>query len=215
VSAAAEPRIETEASGQPPYAVGSSLSLQERQYRTLKNADMFGVFDLSGNIQPYPGGTEGLYNRDTRHLSVFDLTIGGGRPVLLSSTLRDDNGAMICDLANPDLVRGDEVMVEHSVIHMRRTRFMINATCFERIQLRSFSSKAHLIRLEIAFDADFKDLFEVRGTPRAKHGRIEPAELTDSSVTLAYNGLDDKRRQTRLRFSPTPTTLDGGQAISI
>ena len=96
---------------------------------------------------------------------------------------------------------------------MRRTRFMINATCFERVQLRSFSTKAHLIRLEIAFDADFKDLFEVRGTPRAKHGRIEPAELTDSSVTLAYTGLDDKRRQTRLRFSPTPTTLDGGQAV--
>jgi glycogen debranching enzyme len=213
VSAAAEPRTETPAIGQPPYAVGSSLSLQERQYRTLKNADMFGVFDLSGNIQPYAGGTEGLYNRDTRHLSVFDLTIGGGRPVLLSSTLRDDNGAMICDLANPDLMRDEQVVVEHSVIHIRRTRFMINATCFERIQLRSFSSVPHFIRLELAFGADFKDLFEVRGTPRAKHGRTLPAEITDSSVTLGYTGLDDKRRQTRLRFSPTPTRLDSGQAM--
>jgi glycogen debranching enzyme len=213
VSAAAEPRTETPAIGQPPYAVGSSLSLQERQYRTLKNADMFGVFDLSGNIQPYAGGTEGLYNRDTRHLSVFDLTIGGGRPVLLSSTLRDDNGAMICDLANPDLMQDEQVVVEHSVIHIRRTRFMINATCFERIQLRSFSSVPHFIRLELAFGADFKDLFEVRGTPRAKHGRTLPAEITDSSVTLGYTGLDDKRRQTRLRFSPTPTRLDSGQAM--
>jgi glycogen debranching enzyme len=211
-AAAADPRTQTEAHGEPPYAVGSSLSLQERQYRTLKNADMFGVFDLSGNIQPYEGGTEGLYNRDTRHLSVFDLTIGGGRPVLLSSTLRDDNGALICDLANPDLMLGDKVVVEHSVIHIRRTRFMINATCFERIQLRSFSSEAHLFRLEVAFDADFKDLFEVRGTPRAKHGRTEPAEVTESSVTLGYVGLDDKRRQTRLRFSPQPSALDGCRA---
>jgi glycogen debranching enzyme len=213
MSAAAEPRTKADADGAPPYAVGSSLSLQERQYRTLKNADMFGVFDLSGNIAPYEGGTEGLYNRDTRHLSVFDLTIGGGRPVLLSSTLRDDNGALICDLANPDLSRDGQVIVEHSVIHIRRTRFMINATCFERVQLRSFSSTAHLVRLELAFDSDFKDLFEVRGTHRAKHGRIEPPEITENSVTLGYTGLDDKRRQTRLRFSPTPTKLDGGQAM--
>jgi glycogen debranching enzyme len=201
-----------DAAGEPPYAVGASLSLQERQYRTLKNADMFGVFDLSGNILPYEGGTEGLYNRDTRHLSVFDLTIGGGRPVLLSSTLRDDNAALICDLANPDLSLDGKVVVEHSVIHIRRTRFMINATCFERIQLRSFSSEPHLVRLELAFDADFADLFEVRGTPRARHGTHEPAQVTESSVTLGYMGLDAKRRVTRLRFSPKPAALDGSRA---
>jgi glycogen debranching enzyme len=213
LSAAAELHTQIDPDGKPPYAVGSSVSLQERQYRTLKNADMFGVFDLSGNIQPYESGTEGLYNRDTRHLSLFDLTIGGGRPVLLSSTLRNDNGALICDLANPDLIEGDQVVVEHSVIHLRRTRFMINATCFERVQLRSFSSKAHSIRLQFAFAADFQDLFEVRGTPRAKHGRMEPPDITESSVTLGYTGLDDKRRQTRLRFSPTPSGLDGVHAM--
>jgi len=213
LSAAAELHTQIDPDGKPPYAVGSSVSLQERQYRTLKNADMFGVFDLSGNIQPYEGGTEGLYNRDTRHLSVFDLTIGGGRPVLLSSTLRNDNGALICDLANPDLMEGDQVAVEHSVIHMRRTRFMINATCFERVQLRSFSSKTHSIRLQFTFGADFQDLFEVRGTPRAKHGRMEPPEITESSVMLGYIGLDDKRRQTRLRFSPIPSGLDGAHAM--
>jgi glycogen debranching enzyme len=213
VSASPKTEPDPDSAGAPPYAVGASLSLQERQYRTLKNADMFGVFDLSGNILRYEGGTEGLYNRDTRHLSVFDLTIGGGRPVLLSSTLRDDNGALICDLANPDLFHDGKEVVEHSVIHMRRTRFMINATCFERIQLRSFSSMPHLIRLELAFDADFADLFEVRGTPRAKRGTREPAELTDSSVTLGYVGLDAKRRTTRLRFSPTPAALDGDHAI--
>ncbi|MBW4023382.1 MAG: amylo-alpha-1,6-glucosidase [Proteobacteria bacterium] len=216
---AAEPRAATEAdtdtdgTGARPYAVGGSLSLQERQYRTLKNADMFGVFDLSGNINPYENGTEGLYNRDTRHLSLFDLTIGGGRPVLLSSTLRDDNAALICDLANPDLSQDGRVVVDHSVIHLRRTRFMINATCFERIQLRSFSSRPHVIRLEIAFSADFVDLFEVRGTHRDKHGKLGEPEVADSQVTLSYTGLDDKRRQTRLRFSPKPTGLDGGHAI--
>ena len=197
---------------EPPYAVGATLSLQERQYRTLKNGDMFGVFDLSGNILPYEGGTEGLYNRDTRHLSVFDLTIGGGRPVLLSSTLRDDNTALICDLANPDLTRDGKVVVDHSVIHIRRVRFMINATLFERVQIRSFSHEPQLVRLEFSFDADFADLFEVRGTTRTRHGTRQPTEVDETSVTLAYIGLDERRRTTRLRFSPTPDALDGSRA---
>ncbi|MCB8883237.1 amylo-alpha-1,6-glucosidase [Acidisoma cellulosilytica] len=197
---------------EPPYAVGATLSLQERQYRTLKNGDMFGIFDLSGNILPYDGGTEGLYNRDTRHLSVFDLTIGGGRPVLLSSTLREDNTALICDLANPDLTRDGTVVLDHSMVHVRRVRFMINATLFERIQIRSFAHEPQLIRLEFTFDSDFADLFEVRGTPRVRRGTRQAPDVDEASVTLGYVGLDEKRRTTRLRFSPQPTTLDGGRA---
>jgi glycogen debranching enzyme len=197
---------------EPPYAVGATLSLQEKQYRTLKNGDMFGIFDLSGNILPYARGTEGLYNRDTRHLSVFDLTIGGGRPVLLSSTIRDDNTALICDLANPDLSRDGHVVLDHSMIHIRRVRFMINATLFERLQIRSFAHEPQLVRIELSFESDFADLFEVRGTPRTRHGTRQPAEVDETSVTLGYVGLDAKRRTTRLRFSPQPTVLDGSRA---
>ncbi|HTI00153.1 MAG TPA: amylo-alpha-1,6-glucosidase [Acidisoma sp.] len=199
-------------SQEPPYAVGATVSLQERQYRTLKSGDMFGVFDLSGNILPYEGGTEGLYNRDTRHLSVFELSIGGGRPVLLSSTLRDDNTALICDLSNPDLSQDGRVVIEHGAIHIRRTRFMINATCFERIQVRSFAQEAQRVRLEFAFNSDFTDLFEVRGTPRTRHGTLEAAAVEADRVTLGYQGLDGHRRTTVLRFSPQPSALDGSRA---
>jgi len=195
-----------------PQAMGATVSLQERQYRTLKNADMFGVFDLSGNILPYEGGTEGLYNRDTRHLSVFDLSVGGGRPVLLSSTIRDDNTALICDLSNPDLSRDSRVVLEHGIVHIRRTRFMINATCFERIQLRSFAQEPARLRLDISFDSDFADLFEVRGATRPRRGTREAPAITADQVTLGYRGLDGHRRSTTLRFSPHPTALDGSRA---
>lgn len=203
---------EPENGQEPPYAVGATVSLQERQYRTLKNGDMFGVFDLSGNILPYEGGTEGLYNRDTRYLSVFELSIGGGRPVLLSSTLRDDNTALICDLSNPDLSQNGKVVIEHGVIHIRRTRFLINSTLFERIQIRSFAREAQRVRLDFAFDSDFADLFEVRGTPRTRHGTREAAVVEADRVTLGYLGLDGERRTTALRFSPRPAALDGSRA---
>ena len=43
-----------------------------------KAGDTFGVFDHGGDILSLMGGTDGLYHRDTRHLSRFDLALGGG-----------------------------------------------------------------------------------------------------------------------------------------
>src|SRR3546814_6965123 len=54
-----------------------------------------------------PGSPEGLYHRDTRHLSHLYLTINDTRPILLSSGLRDDNAMLTCDLTNPDFAGGD------------------------------------------------------------------------------------------------------------
>ena len=35
------------------------------------------------------------------------MTLDGARPMLLSSTLRDDNATLTCDLTNPDLLDAD------------------------------------------------------------------------------------------------------------
>ena len=53
------------------------------------------------------GGAQGVYYRDTRHLSHFTLAIDRAPPLLLSSSLRDDNATLTCDLTNPDLHDGE------------------------------------------------------------------------------------------------------------
>ncbi|MBO0710218.1 MAG: amylo-alpha-1,6-glucosidase, partial [Acetobacteraceae bacterium] len=80
------------------YAIAAPASLQQRRSRTLKHGDMFGVFDRNGDILAGEGFAEGVYYRDTRHLSRLELLIGGGRPMLLSSSTRDDNATLTCDL---------------------------------------------------------------------------------------------------------------------
>ena len=73
------------------FFVPATASLHERRPRTLKHGDTFAVFDHSGDAISGHGSPEGLYHRDTRHLSHFYLTLMGGvRPILLSSALRDD-----------------------------------------------------------------------------------------------------------------------------
>ncbi|RSC30046.1 amylo-alpha-1,6-glucosidase [Agrobacterium sp. FDAARGOS_525] len=190
------------------FFIPAAASLQERRPRTLKHGDTFAVFDHNGDALSGPGSPEGLFHRDTRYLSHLYLTINGKRPMLLSSTLRDDNATLTCDLTNPDLFdeRG-KLILGHDLIHLRRSRFLWNARCYERLAIRNYDDRQQHIRIEIAFGADFADLFEVRGTARAKRGHALPSVVEQGSVVLSYIGLDERKRSTSLLFNPCPDKI--------
>jgi glycogen debranching enzyme len=187
------------------FFIPAAASLQERRPRTLKHGDTFAVFDHNGDAISGPGSPEGIFHCDTRYLSHLYLTINGQRPMLLSSTLRDDNATLTCDLTNPDLFdsRG-KLRLGHDLIHLRRSRFLWKARCYERLAIKNYDDRKQHIRVEIAFAADFADLFEVRGTARARKGRELPAVIEQGSVQLSYIGLDGRKRSTQLSFSPQP-----------
>ncbi len=196
------------------FFIPAAASLQERRPRTLKHGDTFAVFDHNGDALSGPGSPEGLFHRDTRYLSHLYLTINGKRPMLLSSTLRDDNATLTCDLTNPDLFdeRG-KLTLGHDLIHLRRSRFLWNARCYERLAIRNYDDRPQHVRIEMTFGADFADLFEVRGTARARRGRTLPSVLEQSSVVLSYIGLDERKRSTCLSFNPWPDEIRNDAAI--
>jgi hypothetical protein len=80
------------------FALSASSSLSELTPLVLKHDNAFGVFDAKGDAVASPGGTEGVYYCDTRHLSHFVITLNDRRPIVLSSTLHDDNTTLTCDL---------------------------------------------------------------------------------------------------------------------
>src|SRR5471030_1711199 len=80
------------------FVIPAAESFQQSRPRILKQGDTFGVFNHSGDATGGSSSPEGLYHHDTRHLAQFCLTINGAWPVLLSSTLRDDNSILTCDL---------------------------------------------------------------------------------------------------------------------
>jgi glycogen debranching enzyme len=189
-------------------------SLQERRPRTLKHGDTFGVFDHNGDAVSRPGSPEGIFHRDTRYLSHLCLTLDGHRPLLLSSTVRDDNALLICDLTNPDVLDADGGMVlTKDLVHVRRTRFLWKASAFERIALHNYDAAPRLVRLRLDFAADFADIFEVRGSERARRGTFHPATIRPDAVTLAYTGLDGRRREAHLSFEPAPSEIAADHAV--
>lgn len=196
------------------FAITAAASLENVRRLVLKHGDSFGVFDNYGDAISGPGSAEGLYYRDTRHLSNFSVTVEGARPMLLSSTLRDDNATLTCDLTNPDLfVDPERLKIEHDLIHLRRSRFLWRAGCFERLSIRNFDNRRRRIQVAIAFAADFADLFEVRGAHRKRRGETEKPEIDEVGVTLSYVGLDKRKRSTTLRFDPKPTSLSANRAV--
>ncbi|GJD64881.1 hypothetical protein MPEAHAMD_5066 [Methylobacterium frigidaeris] len=197
----------------PQYHIEAQTSLVERQLRSLKHGDAFAVLDSYGDIGVFPG-PEGLYFQDTRFLSRLELTVEGQRPMLLGSVVQDDNGALSVDLTTPDirLDAGDETSIPREIIALERTKFLFRGTCYDRIGLRNYDTKPRHLRVTLSFDADFRDLFEVRGSDRAHRGKRSVEVTGANEVTFTYDGLDERRRTTRLRFGPRPARLEANRA---
>ena len=190
------------------YHIEATKSLVDRTLRTLKHNDLFGVFDKQGDCRGGEDGPDGLYFQDTRFLSGLSLRIGGMEPLLLGSVVLDDNGALVVDLANADFHGPDgKVWLQRDSIHAGRTKFLCGTTCYERIRTRSFNPIGRRIPLDIAFDADFADLFEIRGERRPRRGALDVAVLDARTVRFRYQGLDRVERTTTIHFDPAPDRL--------
>ena len=151
--------------------VQTSARIDDRT-RVMKHGDTFAVFDRFGDVEQAQGGTGelGIYDHDTRILSRFLLRLDGYRPLLLSSTIKDDNALLAVDLMNPDL-KHDGIMIPHGTVHIDRARVLFEGACHERIRVHNYGAVAVALSLSIEYDADFADIFEVRGMARERRGR--------------------------------------------
>jgi glycogen debranching enzyme len=186
----------------------ATSSRTDDRTRVLKHGETFAVFDRFGDVQPLGLGEQGIYHHGTRHLSRLELRLGGRRPMLLSSTVKKENDLLTVDLANPDLVdaRG-EVTLARGELHVARTKFLWAGALYERLRISNFGLRPVETDLSVSFDADFVDIFEVRGSKRARRGRRLDDAAEGGAVVLAYEGLDRALRRTRLQFTPPPGTL--------
>src|SRR5262249_21212616 len=84
--------------------------------------------------------------------------------------------------------------------------------CYERLRIHNYGRAAVEFSFSVEFDADFVDIFEVRGVRRERRGQRIPTHLVHDGVVLAYDGLDDGIRRTRIVFDPPPTRLSESAA---
>jgi glycogen debranching enzyme len=175
--------------------------------RVLMHQDTFAVFDRAGAISADARQEQGVYHRGTRYVSRFDLRIDGEKPMTLSSSVVRDNALLAVDLTNPDLSREGKATVPHGTLHLYRGCVVEDGVYHQRLRAHNFSSDEVSFELRIRLEADFADVFEVRGTPRNRRGKQEPPEEHPDGISIAYHGLDGLLRRTRLRCHPAPTQV--------
>jgi glycogen debranching enzyme len=180
---------------------------------TMKQNDCFAILDNYGDIGCSSDSASGLFASDTRHLSRLAFTIDGQEPLLLGSTLRDDNLNLRADLTNPDILADKGIELLKDTVHIGRTIYLHDGLLAERSALTNHGTDPVSFDLTIEFDSDFADLFEVRGMRRTARGTLVKKATGPDRVLLSYMGLDGKERKTNLTFEPVPDELTTSRAI--
>jgi glycogen debranching enzyme len=170
----------------------------------LKHGESFALFDDRGDIAQGAGRADGLYFRDTRVLSRWRLLLDGRRPVLLSSTLRDNNASLITDMTNREVRIGEHLIQQGETQHIVRTIFLWDSACHQRIAIFNYSQRTLRNTLRLEYRADFVDLFEVRGHRPAHRGTTAARVASPTQVELGYTASDGLRQTTIIQFDPPP-----------
>ncbi|HLH43053.1 MAG TPA: amylo-alpha-1,6-glucosidase [Bryobacteraceae bacterium] len=187
------------------YYIRRKASFPDGQVLILKQNDTFAVFDAFGDIQPAGIGQQGLYHQGTRFLSKCILHLGAHRPLLLSSSVHRDNVLLAVDLSNPDVFsKSGELLLPHGALHLYRTKFLWNGVCYERLRIHNYGLTPIEAVFSIRFDADFADVFEVRGQMRKKTGLRTGPIVENGGVAFEYCGLDNVKRRLRFHAAPSP-----------
>jgi glycogen debranching enzyme len=177
------------------------------RHLVLKQGETFAVLDRSGDIFPLGLAENGLYHEGTRYLSRFSIRIGGERPLLLSSAVKADNALVTVDLTNLDLTTAqdegqDDINIPRGTLHVARILVLWEGVFYEQLRLRNYGAERIEVPVILEFDADYADIFEVRGTVRERRGERLRPKREEGGVTLGYRGLDGVVRRTRVRVRP-------------
>jgi glycogen debranching enzyme len=186
------------------FYIASKSAPPDERTRVLKYGKMFAVFDRYGDVEAQGRGEEGIFYDGTRFLSEFALFIGNSRPLLLSSTIRDDNSLFTADLTNVDITQDDHVVIPRGTLLVSRSKFLYQDSCYEQLCISNFGLNKVRIAFGLKFDADYADIFEVRGVKREHHGqKLKPQTSPDGTI-ISYRGLDGRVRSTKLQCTPAP-----------
>ena len=131
------------------FYILASSSLADSRVEVLKHGETFAVFDRYGDIHQDLPGPQGLYHEGTRFLSRFELSLGPHRPLLVSTTVKEDNALLTIDLTNPDIASEGQELVPRGTLHLCRTRFLWQGTCHERISIHNYGGSGFPLALTI------------------------------------------------------------------
>ncbi|MFF4485266.1 glycogen debranching N-terminal domain-containing protein [Streptomyces sp. NPDC001544] len=176
--------------------------MTDRHHLLVHGATFAAVGDR-GDISGVRGGglPDGLFVRDARHLSRWQLTVDGAVPEVLTP-VADGDGAR-CVLVPRG---GRQEPPAHTVF---REQAVGDGSFVELLRVTSNRPVPTTVRLAITADADFTDQFELRSDHRtyAKTGAVRSREVLDDGLEFGYR-RGDWRSRTTITADPAPDGVE-------
>jgi glycogen debranching enzyme/putative sterol carrier protein len=165
----------------------------------------FVVSDERGDIDGSPVDAHGLFDRDTRYLSHWSLTLDGSR----LSTLSVDRTRYYA--AQFFLAPGVASAYINAKLAVIRKRTVLDGF-HEVISVTNHDAVPVTLEVAMAADSDFADLFEVKDAMQKQGRSYRRAE--DDRLVLGYE-REQYRRETWIRATGDPTYDETGLRFTV
>ncbi|MBY8844764.1 glycogen debranching N-terminal domain-containing protein [Streptomyces sp. SP2-10] len=176
--------------------------MTDRHHLLVHGATFAAVGDR-GDISGVRGGgsPDGLFVRDARHLSRWQLTVDGAVPDVLSPVTGGD--AARCVLAPRG---GRQEPPGHTLF---REQAVGDSSFVESVRVTSNRPVSTTVRLALTVDADFTDQFELRSDHRTyvKPGAVRSRQILDDGIEFTYRRAE-WRSYTTIMADPAPDAVE-------
>lgn len=169
------------------------------EFNVIKNDQLFFICDKEGDI-PCQSSVKGLglYLNDTRYLNKWELEVNREKPKLLAFLVDDNFHSSQIEM----IEKKDEGCFE-----IARKRVIYDQKLIEQIKVTNFFTNEKEVDVRITFDADFQDMFIVRGYREGSIGnKLEPI-ISENKYIFKYVGLDLMKKETHIQFGGKPTEI--------
>lgn len=179
---------------------------------TLIDGKTFLSTTFSGDIMP-PGAPDvGFFHDDTRFLSRLELRVGGYRTVVLSSSSELTFASQIELTTGKNTLR-DSYEIPENTVHIRREQLLSENLLYDYLTFENFNFTDLELLIELVYEADFMDVFQVRGAAREKPGHYYQPIANRDCLIFHYCGRDGIARETLIHLSPNPEQVTGTTAL--
>src|SRR5256886_2996919 len=173
----------------------------------LKENRIMMVSDEMGDIPAGNSKGLGLYFSDTRFVSTYEFRLNRLQPILLSASV-DESYVATFQMVNPVLLLDEgKRRIPQQSLSIRRSRFIYGGL-HERIGIQNCGSEPVEIECALRIEADFRDMFDVRGYRLQLLGKMRPLQVASQGLTFTYDGPDGLLRRTEVVVKPEPRTLN-------
>ncbi|ALV35825.1 glycogen debranching N-terminal domain-containing protein [Streptomyces sp. CdTB01] len=173
------------------------------RHHLLVHSGTFAAVGDGGDISGVrgAGSPDGLFVRDARHLSRWQLTVDGAVPESLTPVADGDTARCVL------VPRGGRQ--EPPAYTVFREQAVGDGAFVESLKVTSNRPAPTTVRLAITADADFTDQFELRSDYRtyAKTGAVRSRQVLDDGVEFSYR-RGEWRSCTTVTAEPAPDGVE-------